>query len=158
MLLVEKMSEIIKRAVPVVVLLLGACASSNSPDVYSSAQARRAYTVYDATVVEMRVVEIEGQSTRVGTLGGAWIGSAAARSAGDGRGSRVLGAVGGVAGAIIGRGAEQELTADDGLEIILELDNGETVAVVQGADVTFAAGERVRVLRDGGSARVVKRR
>jgi len=139
-------------------LLLAACASSNSPDVYASGQARRAYTVYDATVVEMRVVKIEGQSTRVGTLGGAWIGSTAARSAGDGRGSRVLGAVGGVAGAIIGRGTERALTADEGLEIILELDNGETVAVVQGGDVAFELGERVRVLRDRGSARVVKRR
>lgn len=140
-------------------VLLAACAGrSSSPDVYSSGQARRAYTVYEATVVDMRVVKIEGQSTRVGTLGGAWIGSAAARGAGNGRGSSVLGAVGGVAGAIIGRGAERELSADEGLEIILELDNGEMVAVAQAADVDFAVGERVRVLRDGASARVVKRR
>ncbi len=142
----------------ITILVLAGCAASNSSDVYSREQARRAYTVYDATIVEMRVVEIEGQSTRVGTLGGAWIGSAAGRTAGGGRGSRVAGAIGGVAGAVIGRGAERELTADDGLEIILELDNGETVAVVQGADVAFDIGERVRVLRDRSSARVVKRR
>ncbi|NNF52092.1 MAG: hypothetical protein HKN59_06610 [Gammaproteobacteria bacterium] len=148
----------IKLCALALLVLMAGCASNSSPDVYGPREAKRAYKVYDATVVEMRVVKIEGQSTRVGTLGGAWIGSTAARSAGDGRGSRVLGAVGGVAGAIIGRSAERELTADEGLEIILDLDNGETVAVVQGADVDFEVGERVRVLRDRGSARVVKRR
>lgn len=134
-----------------------ACVTSKSSAVYSRQQTQRAYTVYNATVLELRVVEIEGKSGRVGTLGGAWIGSTAARSAGDGHGSSVLGAVGGVAGAIIGRGAERELTANEGFEIILKLDNDEIVAVVQGADVVFTVGERVRVLRDGASARVTKK-
>lgn len=138
-------------------LVLSACVNSRSPDVYSPQQAQRAYQVYDATILELRVVKISGESTRVGTLGGAWIGSTAARSAGGGRGSRILGAVGGVAGAVIGRSTERELTADEGLEILLQLDNGDTVAVVQGGDMPFAVGEQVRVLRDGASARVIKR-
>ncbi len=138
-------------------LMLTACAASRSPDVYTPQQAQRAYQVYDATIVELRVIKIAGESTRVGTLGGAWIGSTAARSAGGGRGSRILGAVGGVAGAVIGRSTERELTADEGLEILLRLDNGDTVAVVQGGDVPFEVGEQVRVLRDGASARVIKR-
>lgn len=142
----------------VVTALVAACAGSSSPDVYSRHQVRKAYTVYDATVVDIRVVEIEGRSTRVGTLGGAWIGSAAGRSVGGGRGSRIAGAVGGVAGAVAGQGIEREVTEEQGLELLLELDNGETVAVVQGADVPFEIGERVRVLRDGSSARVTRRR
>ncbi len=139
-------------------VLLTACASSSSPDVYSRSQARKAYMVYDAVVLEVRAVGIEGRSSRVGTLGGAWIGSTAARSLGSGRGSRVAGAIGGVAGAVAGQGIEREITGEQGLEILLELENGEMVAVVQGADLPFEAGERVRVLRDGSSARVVKRR
>lgn len=138
--------------------LLTACAASSSPDVYSKGQVRRAYTVYNATVIDIRVVEIEGRSTRVGTLGGAWIGSTAARSLGSGRGSRIAGAVGGVAGAVAGQGIEKEITGEQGLELLLNLENGETVAVVQGADIEFEVGEPVRVLRDDRSARVVKRR
>lgn len=135
--------------------LLGACASSSSPDVYSRQHVRKAYTAYNATVLEVRAVKIEGSSSRTGTLGGAWLGSAAARTVGTGSGSRIAGAMGGVAGAVAGQGIEKAITADSGLEILLDLDNGETVAVVQGADVPFTKGERVRVLRDGSSARVV---
>lgn len=138
--------------------LVTACASSSSPDVYSRHQVRKAYAVYNATLVDIRYVEIEGRSTRVGTLGGAWIGSAAGRSVGGGRGSRIAGAVGGVAGAVAGQGIEREITEHQGVELLLELDNGELVAVVQGAEVSFAIGEQVRVLRDGNSARVIKRR
>ena len=138
-------------------LLVVACAASNSPDVYSSREAKRAYKVYEATVTELRAVKIEGDSTRVGTLGGAWIGSSVGGTAGGGDGSSIAAAIGGVAGAVIGRGIERELTSDEALEITLELDNGDTVAVVQGDDVGFVIGERVRVLRDRASARVVKR-
>ena len=138
--------------------VLAACAGSSSPDVYSRNDVRKAYTVHNATVLELRAIEIEGQSSRVGTLGGAWIGSAVGRTLGGGRGSQVTAAVGGVAGAATGQGIEKEITAAEGLEIMLELDNGEMIVVVQGADVVFRAGETVRVLRDGRSARVVKRR
>ena len=38
------------------------------------------------------------------------------------------------------------MTGEDGLEIIVRLDEYRTIAVVQAADVVFVPGERVRVL------------
>jgi hypothetical protein len=49
----------------------------------------------------------------------------------------VLGAVG---GAVAGGAVEEELTKKDGLEIIVKLDGGKVVSVVQEADVPFQAG------------------
>ena len=52
---------------------------------------------------------------------------------------------------------EERVTRQNGLQITIDLDRGETIAVVQAADVPFEPGERVKVLRRGdGAARVAK--
>ena len=52
---------------------------------------------------------------------------------------------------------EERATRQNALQITIDLDRGETIAVVQAADVAFAPGERVKVLRRGdGAARVAK--
>ena len=62
----------------------------------------------------------------------------------------VLGTVGGgVVGGV--------LTKQNGLEITVELENGQQLSIVQAADQQFSPGERVRVLRGSdGSARVTR--
>ena len=54
----------------------------------------------------------------------------------------------------VGQAIEKSLTSETGLQITVKLDNGEVLAIVQGSDESFAPGERVRVLRGHGSARV----
>ncbi|MGB5249846.1 MAG: hypothetical protein WBO47_09485, partial [Gammaproteobacteria bacterium] len=59
--------------------------------------------------------------------------------------------------AVAGRGVEKAATAENGLEISVEMDNGGVLLIVQSDDVSFAPGERVRVLRGrGDEARVLK--
>jgi len=66
-------------------------------------------------------------------------------------------AVGAGAGAAVGQPVEERVTRQSGLQITIDLDRGETIAIVQAADVAFAHGERVKVLRRGdGAARVAK--
>ena len=61
-----------------------------------------------------------------------------------------LGAAGGYAG-------EKALTKQNGLEITVELENGQQLSIVQAADQQFSPGERGRVLRvSDGSARVTR--
>ena len=55
--------------------------------------------------------------------------------------------------------ARSERLTELGVRVVwrIDLDRGETIAIVQAADVAFAHGERVKVLRRGdGAARVAK--
>lgn len=138
-------------------LLIVGCAGGLGGRDYDRGDARRAYRVEWGKVAEVSAVKIEGQYTELGTAGGAAVGYSLGRIIGDGSGSRVAGAVGGVAGAVAGREIEKSATSDTGLEIMVDMDRGDTLVIVQSADVNFQAGERVRVLLGrGDEARVVK--
>jgi outer membrane lipoprotein SlyB len=139
--------------------LLGitACATPSSPDVYSRNDAMKAWSVAGGEVVDIHAVQIDGTHSAVGTAGGGYVGYEVGRSIGHGSGRAVAGAVGTVAGAVAGRAAETAVTRQSGLQITVRLDGGETIAIVQSADVGFSTGERVKVLRRGnGQARVTK--
>jgi len=135
----------------------GGCAKSLGGRSYDRGDARQAYAVTFGQVVSVYPVRIEGEAGTLGTAGGAAIGYSLGRLIGSGSSSRVGGAVGGVAGAVAGREVEKAATAENGLEITVDMDRGGTLLIVQSADVAFAAGERVRVLRGrGDEARVLK--
>ncbi len=137
--------------------LIVACASGLGGRDYDRGDARQAYKVEWGKVATVSVVKIEGQYTELGTAGGAAVGYSLGRIIGDGSGSRVAGAVGGVAGAVAGREIEKAVTSDTGLEIMVDMDRGDSLVIVQSADVSFQSGERVRVLfGSGNEARVVK--
>jgi outer membrane lipoprotein SlyB len=71
---------------------------------------------------------------------------------GDGRGiATILGAVG---GGVAGNAIEHNATAQSGTEIVVRLDSGASIAVVQGASEQFETGQRVRVLTGRGGSRV----
>jgi len=146
-------------AIPLLLLLLAfaGCASSMSGNVYSRDQARKAQTVDHGTVISVRGVRIEGTKSAVGTIAGGILGAALGSTIGGGSGRVVATAAGGVAGGFAGSAAEEGITRQAGLEIMVELDYGETVSIVQAADERFVAGDRVRVLRGpDGTARVVR--
>jgi len=137
-------------------LLVAACASEPSGRSYTPGQARTTYSVDYGEVVDVRVVSIEGNPGVVGTWGGASVGRAVGAVSASGRNSSILaGALGGVAGAVAGRAIERKIREDEALEITIQLDGADVIAVVQADDVLFEPGDRVRVLRGrDGSARV----
>jgi outer membrane lipoprotein SlyB len=139
------------------ILLLAGCANSLGGGSYSRRDARQVYTVLFGEIAGVNPVRIEGEATGIGTAGGAAIGYSLGRVISDGDSGRVAGAIAGTAGAVAGRELEKSLTADDGLEITVRMDRGDTLLIVQSADVAFHVGERVRVLRgQGAEARVLK--
>ena len=125
--------------------ILGACAAPAGP-VYKESEAGTAWQAEEGVVTGVRQVTIEGEATGLGTVGGAAIGYTLGRTIGGGSGSRVAGAVGGVAGAVAGRAVESGAKTKPGLEIVVDLDGGDTLVVVQPADQQFSTGQRVRVL------------
>lgn len=141
-----------------VVGLLSACASPSHGPVYSQSDARRPWTVQNATVVQVSEATIEGHESAIGTVGGGFIGYELGRAVGHGAGSNIAGAVGAVAGATAGKKTEKAATRQKAWEVLVEVEHGaETLAIVQPADQSFAVGEKVRVYtRSDGSARVSK--
>ncbi|MFR5645440.1 MAG: glycine zipper 2TM domain-containing protein [Bilophila wadsworthia] len=76
---------------------------------------------------------------------------------GGGRGKTLATIAGAALGAAGGYAGEKALTKQNGLEITVELENGQQLSIVQAADQQFSPGERVRVLRGSdGSARVTR--
>jgi outer membrane lipoprotein SlyB len=141
-------------------LLLAGCAASTSGNVYSPRDTRTAWDVDYGKVTDIDTVQIEGEATEVGKIGGGYIGYEAGRAIGHGQGhpaEDLGGAVGAVAGVLVGSAVEKAATRQDGYQITVELDGGRTIAVVQAKDQAFAVGERVKIFsRRDGAARVAK--
>lgn len=143
--------------VGVIAASLAACAATPPGGSYSRRDVQRAWKVEQATVADVNEVVIDGRSTAIGRVGGGAIGYTLGRGVGHGHGTSIAGAVGAVAGAVAGEQIEKGARTQKGYEIVVELDNGGSIAVVQPADQTFATGERVRVYtRRDGSARIAK--
>ncbi len=135
-------------------LILDGCASSMSGSAYTRGQARKESTVKNGTVESVRPVTIEGTKTPIGAVAGAGVGGIAGSSIGQNKGSAIAAILGGVAGGLVGSAAEEAITREQGLEIIVKLDSGNTVAITQKADEEFKPGERVHVISGGGASRV----
>ena len=133
------------------------CESRTSSSVYSREEALRVQSVHEGQVVYVRPVQIEGSATGLGAVAGGIMGYAIGGTIGQGSGTGVARAAGVIAGALAGAAVEEGASHRDALEITVQLDNGEVVAIVQAADEPFDVGDRVRVLRrPDGTARVVQ--
>jgi outer membrane lipoprotein SlyB len=138
-------------------LLAGCAQPGRTGTVYSRGETRQAQMVEMGVVESVRAVTIEGRTNGVtGTVAGAAIGGMAGRSIGGGRGRDIATVAGAVAGGVAGQAIEESATRRAGVEIMVRLDNGRTLSVVQEVDpnASFRPGDRVRVLSGGGSTRV----
>ncbi len=136
---------------------IAGCASSKSGQVYTRDEARKVQTVETGTVESVRQVIIEGTKTPIGTIAGGVTGGVLGSTVGSGSGRRIATVLGALAGSAAGTVAEEGITRKQGLEIVVEKDDGKTIVVVQEADVMFSAGDRVRLIRSpDGNTRVSK--
>ena len=136
-------------------LVITACASSNSGNVYKRDDARKVQTVKTGVVESVRTVRLEGTKTPIGTLAGGAIGGIAGGSVGSGgRTSTVTAIIGALVGGLAGAFSEEAITRKDGVEITVKLDGGGLVAIVQEADEQFKPGEKVRIVENSDTSRV----
>lgn len=143
-------------------LVLAGCATgSSSGREYSAKQSRQPLTVVEAVVQSVSAVVIapEDNETGGGQVAGGLVGAIVGSGAGDrgGRNSQAGAVLGGVLGSLAGTKAQKAFQRKEGLQIIVRLEGGELLAVTQDADVPFAAGELVYVLRGNGETRISKR-
>ncbi|MEO6897638.1 MAG: glycine zipper 2TM domain-containing protein [Caldimonas sp.] len=138
------------------IVSLAACTTS-SPDVVRRYDSQRMSQVYDATVLSVRPVTVEGSQSGLGAGAGAVAGGVAGSSIGGHRDSIVAGVLGAVVGGVIGNAVERGTTRENAVEIMVQLRNGERRSVVQavGAE-TYAVGEPVVLVTTGGRTRVAR--
>lgn len=137
-------------------LLFASCAQDSlTGDSYSRSGTGQAQTVRTGTITSIRYVKIEGDST-AGTIIGAAAGGLLGNQVGSGSGRTAATVGGALAGGVGGSYAGKAVTAKQGLEIEVRLDEGGSVSIVQQENPRepFAEGERVRVLSGSGRDRV----
>jgi outer membrane lipoprotein SlyB len=135
-------------------LILGGCAYPAGSADYRGYEARGEQSVRFGVVETVREVRIQPRDTGVGSSAGAFLGGIAGSHAGRG-GGQIVGAIGGaIIGSILGHNVERQSNEVPGVEVTVLLDSGKYIAVVQGADESFRAGDRVRVLSGRTSTRV----
>lgn len=128
-------------------LLLGACSPpSQAGKVYSRDQTRTSQQIYYGTIRRIEPVTIEGTHTGGGTLAGGVLGGVLGSAFGSGVGRGVATVGGAIGGAVAGTAAEKQMTTVAGLEIEVELENGEVLLVVQEKDAEYRVGDQVRVV------------
>jgi outer membrane lipoprotein SlyB len=137
-------------------VLLAGCTSTGGRTVYTRSQVNQAMRVELGTVVGVREVVIDGESTNVGVWGGAMMGGAIGGTAASGSSTAIAAAGGSVAGMIAGREIEKAVTRKPGLEITITLDDGTPLVIVQEKEKGgFIDGDRVRVMIGQGTAIVL---
>jgi outer membrane lipoprotein SlyB len=110
-------------------LLLVGC-SHPSGSTYQAGDVGRTIETAQASVVSSRVVKISGESNNlVGPAAGGALGAAGSALAFQGSG--LVAVIGGVIGAGAGYLAQKQLNNRDGIEYVLQMDDGRTVTLVQ---------------------------
>lgn len=149
------MSRLLISAVAAVALL-GGCASTD-PDLRSRPEAMQMARVQDGTLLAVRKVKLDGHQSGLGATVGSVAGGVAGSSVGGNRESVVFATLGAVLGGVIGHAIERSGGRDEALELIVQLRNGERVAIVQSqGDEAFKPGDAVMVITSGRSARVAR--
>ena len=130
--------------------------NSLKPEVVDRSSAQRMQTVVFATVVSVDRVVLAGDGD-TGAIAGALIGAVAGSSVTDSETeSDIAGVLGALVGSAIGSKAGDAATRKPAIELLLDLDSGKTVSIIQEeGDYAFAAGQRVKIIKNKGKSRVM---
>lgn len=138
--------------------ILGGCASSLSPDVYSTDNAGQVHRVVKGVVVNSRLVNVADSrgNLGVGALTGGALGAIAGSQIGQGSGSWAAGIGGALVGGLTGNEVQRGLSRQTAVEYVVRLCNKSLISVVQGPRPLFNRGQHVLVeYGAGGRARII---
>ena len=129
-------------------LVLQGCASRGGK-TYSDDEVRTVQTMQYGTVVNVSDVMVAEDPSIIGPILGGVAGGVLGSLVGGGTGN-TLAIVGGAAvGALAGGAGEYAVRKYEATELTIELENGNTIVVVQGNDEYFVSGDPVRVIMTG---------
>jgi outer membrane lipoprotein SlyB len=129
--------------------------ATHDPNMRYRADTQRMAQVQDGHIVSVRPVRLEGRDSGVGGAVGMVSGAVAGSNVGGYRDAPVFAFLGAILGGVIGTAIERDAGRTEALEMIIQLRNGERVAVVQArGQEDFRPGDAVVVISQGRSARV----
>ncbi|PSV31456.1 glycine zipper 2TM domain-containing protein [Photobacterium sp. GB-72] len=142
----------------VAALGVSGCAQNPYGNAYDVGEARTVQNVLTGTIIKLDAVTMSGGGENmIGTIAGGAIGAILGSKVGDGSGSDIAAIGGGLAGAALGNKAGDAISQRNGVNIVIKLDSGRTIAVVQEVDpnMIFRVGQRVDIYQQGNTTRVV---
>jgi outer membrane lipoprotein SlyB len=142
------------------VLLMVSVAACSHPSstTYGDSEVGQTIETSQGKVVSSRVVEVAGEPGFIGAGAGAAVGAAGGGTAVNGPASLLVAIVGGLIGAGIGYMAEKKMGDRDGIEYLLQMDDGRLVTLVQNredGEQPLADGTPVLVQLNGQYTRVM---
>jgi len=143
-----------------VLLLLSSCTQPGQSQ-YGFQDVGKVTLIKYGVIEDERQVDITGQNTGTGATVGVAGGALAGSEFGQGRGTLASMLVGAVVGGIAGAAAEQAMADRKGIEYTIDLDQGDTITVVQNIkkeDKPLGIGERCMVQTSGQYQRVLPSR
>lgn len=148
--------------VPLAAIMLTGCINSSrySGDVYQASDAKIVQSVAYGTITNVRPVQIQAGNDHnvAGGIGGAVLGGFLGNTVGGGTGRSLATAAGAVAGGMAGQKIQGEMNKEQGVELEIHKDDGNTIMVVQKQGSTvFSVGERVALASDGNQITVSPR-
>jgi len=136
--------------VVVALSLVTSCAREISSDTYTADHIGEAQVTYAGVILNARAVKVCGAEKLEGNgagVGAGLIGGAAAGSAvGKGSGNVIATVGGAILGAVGGAFAEKGLSSQNGMEYVVQLEKGDLMTIVQGANPAFSVGQEVYVI------------
>jgi outer membrane lipoprotein SlyB len=120
------------RTVCCMALMVSVAACSHpSSSTYGDSEVGQTIETTQGSVVSSRVVEVAGEPGFIGAGAGAAVGAAGGGLAVNGPASLLVAIVGGLVGAGMGYMAEKQMGDRDGIEYLLQMDDGRLVTLVQ---------------------------
>ena len=126
-----------------------------APRGYAQSDVNQAMIVKPGVISSIKQVEInnDGVGNGLGVVLGTVAGGVAGSKVGGGKGRAIATAAGAVAGGVIGGLAGNTIDSRYGVEVVVKLDNGNSVATVLPANGSLSAlgvGQLVNVIYSGG--------
>ena len=97
------------------------------------------------TVEALNAIQVKGEGSYIGLIGGGLAGAAIGNQIGDGRGRTAAQVLGALGGALAGREIERNVKKDTHYEVVTRLESGGTQTVTYDTPPPFKIGDRVRI-------------
>jgi outer membrane lipoprotein SlyB len=104
-------------------------------------------------IESIRAVEVKGQASGLGAVGGGVAGAVVGSQFGSGSGRTALGVLGAAGGAYAGNEIEKNMKKTTSWRVTVRMDDGTTRSLNQPTQPAFGVGEKVKVINGGLAAR-----